>query len=332
MSQDIVALIDKSVADRENKKGKNRRHLGGSVIGKPCARAIYYGWRWFHIGNHTGRLFRLWNRGHLEEFRFAEYLRGAGYEVRDYSQRLMYHSGSDAYITIDWDAKPSYHGNEADDQIWAECDDVSESRWHIERCQARDKHKPKDEHILQQYGFKAHRGHFAGNDDGRIRGPLCPDGWGLLEEKTYNEKRFNTLIAKGVLTSDITYYNQMQTYMGRHGLKWAFFIAVCKNDERLYVEIIHYKQEVADSYFDRAGKIIEAVAPPPRISQDPSWFVCKMCDYREICHKDKVPAKNCRTCVYSVAADDCRFYCNLYHNLIPIEFEAKGCDSWEPIG
>lgn len=320
----IVARIDKAVADKENKKGKNRRHLGGSVIGKPCARAIYYGWRWFYIGTHTGRLFRLWNRGHLEEFRFAEYLRAAGYEVRDYRERLLYHSGSDAYVTIDWDDNASH--------LWIECDDVSESRWHIERCQARDKHLPKDEQTLQQYGFKAHRGHFAGNDDGRVRGPDLPEGWGLLEEKTYNDKRFKLLAAKGVLSSDITYYNQMQTYMKQHGLKWALFLAVNKNDEHLHAEIIYYKEEVGEAYHDRAEKIIDATAPPARISNDPSWFVCKMCDYREICHKDKVPAKNCRSCQYSVAADDCRFYCNLYHNLIPIEFESQGCDSWEPIG
>lgn len=327
----IIARIDKAVADKFNKVSKNRRHLGASVIGKDCARAIYYSWRWFYIGKHIGRLHRLWQRGHEEEFRFAEYLRLAGYTVRDYKERLMYHDASDCYLTVDWDAAPSQAGDEADDRIWLECIDVSEDRMHIERCQARDKGKPKEEHVLQQYGFKAHMGHFGGNDDGRISGPDLPDGWGLLEEKTYNDKRFKVLVAKGVEKSDPGYYNQMQTYMKAHDLLWGMFIAVNKNDDELHVEVIIRKPETGEAYWDRADRIIQATQPPQRISEDASWFKCKFCDFREICHKGKEPAKNCRTCNYSVAAADGRFYCNLYHNLIPKEYEPQGCDKWDPI-
>lgn len=320
--KELVKRIDAAVAEKFNKPKKGRRHLGGSVIGKDCARQIWYGWRWFHITKHGGRLHRLWQRGHEEEFRFVEYLRLAGYEVRDYTKRLMYHDASDAYITIDWD--------DTTESTWAECIDVSEDRVHIERCQSREEQLPKDERMLQQWGFKAHRDHFAGNDDGRVRGPDLPEGWGLLECKTYNDKRFKILAAKGVLSSDLGYYNQMQTYMKQHNLKWALFIAVNKNDDELHAEVVYYREEIAEAYYDRAEKLIECREAPARISNDPSWFKCKMCDYREICHKGAAPMKNCRTCVFSQATDGGRFYCNQFMNVIPEEFEPLGCNEWTP--
>lgn len=62
-------------------KQEFRRHLGASVIGKPCTRAIWYGWRWAKLEKFEGRMLRLFERGQLEENRFIEYLRAIGCEV-----------------------------------------------------------------------------------------------------------------------------------------------------------------------------------------------------------------------------------------------------------
>lgn len=69
-----------------------RTHLGASVIGSDCERQVYYGWRWAHKRpprgrktetqlEATGRMYRLWNRGHLEEGRFIALLLSAGIQV-----------------------------------------------------------------------------------------------------------------------------------------------------------------------------------------------------------------------------------------------------------
>lgn len=71
-----------------------RSHLGASVIGTECERALFYGWRWVtddadkHYGkareDQTGgfsRMLRLWNRGHIEEGRFIALLLMIGVEV-----------------------------------------------------------------------------------------------------------------------------------------------------------------------------------------------------------------------------------------------------------
>lgn len=46
-----------------------RSHMGASVIGGKCGRAIWYGFHWTTKGNFSGRILRLFNRGHLEEGR-----------------------------------------------------------------------------------------------------------------------------------------------------------------------------------------------------------------------------------------------------------------------
>lgn len=196
----------------------------------------------------------------------------------------------------------------------------------------------------EQFKFSAHMGHFGGSCDGWIV-PFTPfeyepghylefdlpAGIGLFEAKTYNDKRFKTLSTGGVLSTAPEYYNQMQIYMKAFGLAWALFLAVNKNDDTLYAEVIHYREEIAEAYFDRAAKIIEAKAPPKRITEDPSWFKCKMCDFREVCHKGATPQKNCRTCVFSRATEGATFTCDRFCQVIPFEFEPQGCSEWVPI-
>lgn len=58
-----------------------RSHMGGSLIGGECARAIWYGWRWVTKPKFPGRILRLFNRGHLEEARFIALLLLIGVQV-----------------------------------------------------------------------------------------------------------------------------------------------------------------------------------------------------------------------------------------------------------
>lgn len=58
-----------------------RTHMGASMIGGNCARAIWYGFHWVTKPNFGGRLLRLFNRGHLEEARFIAMLLSIGAEV-----------------------------------------------------------------------------------------------------------------------------------------------------------------------------------------------------------------------------------------------------------
>jgi hypothetical protein len=59
----------------------HRSHLGASLIGEECSRKLWYHFRWVKHELTSGRMYRLFNRGHLEEDRFISYLRGIGFEV-----------------------------------------------------------------------------------------------------------------------------------------------------------------------------------------------------------------------------------------------------------
>lgn len=58
-----------------------RTHLGASVIGGECGRAIWYGFRWATVSKFKGRILRLFNRGHLEEGRFIAALLTIGVQI-----------------------------------------------------------------------------------------------------------------------------------------------------------------------------------------------------------------------------------------------------------
>lgn len=59
----------------------HRSHLGASLIGHECSRYLWYVFRWVKREKFDARMLRLFQRGHLEEPRFVEYLRGIGWEV-----------------------------------------------------------------------------------------------------------------------------------------------------------------------------------------------------------------------------------------------------------
>lgn len=67
----------------ENKHEGPRRYLGASVIGKPCARALWYEFRWCGRQVFEGRMLRLFQTGSIEECRIVHNLKEIGIEVHE---------------------------------------------------------------------------------------------------------------------------------------------------------------------------------------------------------------------------------------------------------
>lgn len=70
-----------SDAYRSDEESGFRNHLGASVIGGKCPRAIWYGFHWATKARFQGRILRLFNRGHLEEGRMIAALLTIGCQV-----------------------------------------------------------------------------------------------------------------------------------------------------------------------------------------------------------------------------------------------------------
>lgn len=73
-----------------------RWHLGASLIGDDCARKLWYSFRWARKDTYIdakgkdqkGRMMRLFNRGHKEEVRFVEWLRGMGFIIEEFEDSV----------------------------------------------------------------------------------------------------------------------------------------------------------------------------------------------------------------------------------------------------
>jgi len=77
-----------------------RWHLGASKIGDECKRALWYGFRWAAQGKKDGRQMRLFNRGHLEEKRHSEWLRGLGFTVWTHDESQTKPDGTHPQLRI----------------------------------------------------------------------------------------------------------------------------------------------------------------------------------------------------------------------------------------
>lgn len=146
----------------------------------------------------------------------------------------------------------------------------------------------------EQFGFSVADGKFAGHVDGLIYSfpeqfPDKPEGTALLEIKTMNNKSWNDTQKRGVLVSKQVYYSQVQLYMAYLELDRCLFVALNKDTSDLYFEIIPFDPGMAQKYSDRAVQIIKATENNellPCVSGDSSFFLCKMCGFRDLCWKD----------------------------------------------
>lgn len=191
----------------------------------------------------------------------------------------------------------------------------------------------------KQFRIKGHKGHFGGSLDGVVRGlPDIPDQPVLSEFKTHGDKSFTKLVATGVLVAKPEHYVQMITYMGKYKLQWGIYMAVNKNTDEIYAELIEFSQRVFDQYQDRAAMIIDATTPPPGISSTPGYFKCKFCDHLKTCHLKAPPAMNCRTCQFSNVEVDGKWICNVptqpdgggLGEILTPEAQRRGCDQYSP--
>ena len=162
----------------------------------------------------------------------------------------------------------------------------------------------------EQFRIGGYRGHFGGGVDAVIRGiPELPGESILGEFKTHGEKSFEKLRNEGVRSSKFEHYVQMQKYMGKLGLAHGLYMAVNKNTDELYAEIIEYDSDVFNRMELRVVMLIDAKEPPGRISETPGWYKCKFCDHHSVCHSNAPPERNCRTCHYSMVGDGGSWWC-----------------------
>ena len=273
-----MAALEDAYRDQEE---SFRSHLGASLMGRVCARELWYSFHWTTKSNFDGQRLRLFNRGHLEEGRMVALLELIGVTVWQFDEQG------------------------------------------------------------KQFRVSGSEGHYGGSGDGigaNIPDLPDPSEKAVLEFKTHNDKSFTELKKKGVKEAKFDHWAQMQQYMVKFRIGFSLYVAVNKNTDELYAEIVVCEIESGQKLIDRADKIIWLATAPPKVGNPPSPgnFMCRFCDHRPVCHLNAEPAKNCRTCTHSspLPGGHGLWGCALYGNtiegpmLIPKDFQPKGCVAW----
>lgn len=310
---DIDNYCDKKWQD------ENRTHLGFSMIGDECQRKLWYGFRWCKMPKPEPRIKRLFDRGHKEEDRFIDYLRGIGCTVNSFDSkwRLLYLEVADKYTVTEID-------NITPNMLAV---DVSDDLQHIHNANGQGIDYPV------QWKVSASNGHSGGSLDGK---GYLPENYGLTEEilfefKTHSDKSFKELKAKGMKLSKPVHYAQCCAYGYMMKLNYVCYLAVNKNDDSLHLEIVPLNHKTGETLVMKADRIIMSQEPPPRLHENPTFWLCKMCNYFPICHAKGEIDRNCRSCKHAEPAKDKLWVCNKHQRVLTEEIIEKEYLCWESI-
>lgn len=110
------------------------------------------------------------------------------------------------------------------------------------------------------------------------------DHTSIIEVKTARDSSFRVFAKSGLLKWYPVYYSQVQCYMGMSGYKDAFVIAINKDTSELHDEHVMFDPIHYDMLRDKALRLVSAATAPEKINNSPLYFVCRNCQYKEICH------------------------------------------------
>jgi len=157
----------------------------------------------------------------------------------------------------------------------------------------------RDPETGRQIRFTACDGHFALSLDGVGEGFPESKALHTLEFKTMSDKNFKDISKNGLQKSKPIYWAQCQIGMHLAEIERCAFIAVNKNTDEIYMERVKLDKADAMKLVAKAETIIFSEHPPAKLSADPSFFLCKFCDYKTVCHQGQPPEVNCRTCAHA---------------------------------
>jgi len=173
--------------------------------------------------------------------------------------------------------------------------------------------------------------HAHGFTDGRCKNvPEAPKTEHLLEMKTHSDSNFKKLVKDGVKKAYPKHYAQCQRYMKGTGLTRTLYLGYNKNTSEYYVERIRYDASFANDLVRKEREIILAQTPPAK-QFERSWYECKFCSFKEVCHDNATPPKNCRTCKHNDIVDEGKWVCTVLGGMyeIPQEVQLVGCEVYE---
>jgi hypothetical protein len=160
----------------------------------------------------------------------------------------------------------------------------------------------------KQFEAVLYDGHFKGRIDGLVLGLIqSPKRPAIWEHKATDETKLRKLEKlkaehgeKNALHEwDYRYWATAQCYMRCFEIDRHYLTVSSPGGRRTISCRTEYDAAEAEKLLARADRLIKADRAPPRISEDPSWYQCKMCDFHAVCHQGAPAAVTCRSCLFS---------------------------------
>ena len=162
-------------------------------------------------------------------------------------------------------------------------------------------------------------GHIKGHSDGILTNvPGAEKTPHLFEGKTMKHSRYVQYIKLGLEKFDRAYWGQIHTYMGEQKLTRCVFAACNKDTDERDFQRIKYEPEVHEEAMSIGFDILTAEFPPKKIGEK-TWYECKTCNAKEICHKGAKINKTCRSCKHVNIEMEGKWSCGI--------MKANGVDS-----
>lgn len=175
--------------------------------------------------------------------------------------------------------------------------------------------------------------HFGGSLDNTGYAPPhynLPDRC-MFEFKTCGDKYYKELKKDGLRKAQPTHWSQICVYGYKAEIKYCFYFSVNKNTDELYVELVEVDMEMGAILINKAQHVINSQVPLPKFAQTPTNFVCKFCNFINVCHFGAAAEINCRSCINAEAVADGKWFCKMYQLEIPEHVIKVGCEKHQEI-
>ena len=179
-------------------------------------------------------------------------------------------------------------------------------------------------------------GHFQGHPDGLIQGVLqAPKTPHIFEAKVCSDKKITELKKakfelgekKALKKWNPVYHAQAILYMFYEGLTRHYLVAATPGVRDWISVRTDADNDLAKTLRSKADRIIKSQNQPEKVSEDPTWFECRMCAFAQVCHEKKLPDRNCRTCSHAEIGANGTWHCVLFKEVLSLDKQAAGCPS-----
>ncbi|MBB4192762.1 oxidoreductase [Rhizobium aethiopicum] len=180
----------------------------------------------------------------------------------------------------------------------------------------------------EQERARAVHGFVRGKLDGIALGLLeAPKTIHVVECKSLNTKGFKAVIKDGVKKAKPLHHAQIQIYMHVLGYDRGYYYIKCADTQEYHSERVEYDVEFCLRLLANLERIIFTDVPPPKISEDPEFYLCRFCKHNSVCHNGLLPRVTCRTCIHfqPERGGDCHVSCARWAKPLSIDEQRAAC-------